>query len=1417
MRFLVSVRACGFALRFALFIFCSAVLNAQWTGTIYNGKLVADKEVLIRAKTLDAASLARLQSAVPSGSLQRISSSLPLIRIRSNSEGIASLVQTFAAHPDVSYVEPNYIVRASATPNDPGYSSLWNLVSIGAPAAWDVTKGSASIAVGIVDTGISYDHPDLAANVWSAPTAFTVNINGNDIACPAGSHGFNAITNTCDPKDDRNHGTHIAGTIGAVGNNSTGVAGINWNAKLLGLKFLDSTGTGTTSDAIKAIEFALQTKAYFSNSASPLNLRVLSNSWGGDAYSQALVDEINKANTNDVLFVVAAGNSAADISLTPAYPGSYTLPNVVTVAATDNTDRLASFSNYGAATVHIAAPGLGIYSTIGASDYGYMSGTSMATPHVSGAAALMLSSCPALTTASVKNALLTTVDPVAALADKVITGGRLNVNAAVRYCPTAQAQAPVSLFPTSAPSQFDTSARSQLELGLKFRATVAGSISRLRYYRASGDTVAHLGSLWTSNGIRLATATFAARANAGWQEVSLASPVAIAANTTYIVSYYTETVYAADDGYFTGQGASSGTLQALKDGLDGPNGVMRTGSGGGFPSATALGRNFWVDVVFTPDQPRAASIAVLSGSGQSATVGAAFTSPLQVRVLDASSNPVSGASVTFTAPASGASATMSGLSIITVVSNLAGVATSPTPIANLAAGAYTVTASAPGVTPAAFTLTNSAATAGSDKTLFGSNPVSATFYSDTNSVELGVRFRSDQAGSIKGIRFFKNPADTSAHTGSLWTSTGLLLATGTFTNESSAGWQQLNFAAPVSITANTTYIASYHTSSGFYYTWNQFDGRSVDNAPLHALANGVDGANGLYRYGSGLLFPNQSYLSSNYWVDVVFAATGTSTTQPQFVTAVAGTPQTANTGASFGAALQAKVTDSSSNPIAGVTVVFSAPSTGASALFNGSASVSVTTGSNGIAVSPTPVANSSAGTYNVVASVTGLSPASFSLTNAAIVPSGDVTLFSGTPAGSFYSDGSSIEVGVRFRSDTAGYVKGIRFYKNSQDKNVHTGSLWTASGALLATGTFTNESASGWQQLNFASAVAISANTTYIASYHTTSGFYYTWQYFQSKGADNPPLHALVAGLDGANGLYAYGAGPLFPNQSYLSSNYWVDIVFASSAPAAQPQMVAAVSGNSQIASVGTSFGAALQAKVTDASANPLAGISVTFTSPSSGAGALFNGSSSVTVQTNSSGIAVSPLPVANGTAGAYTVTASVTGLAPASYSLTNTAAASIDKNMFGSLAPPTSYFSDGPIELGVRFRSDVNGYIKGIRFYKAPGDTSQHTGSLWSSSGVLLATGSFVNETASGWQQMTFANPVPIFANTTYVASYHTNGGFYFTWYFFNNTFDNGQLHALRDGLDGANGVYLKSAGGVFPNLTYASSNYWVDVVFSQ
>jgi serine protease len=319
--------------------------------------------------------------------------------------------------PNVEYACPNYIRHALEVPTDPNYGSQWGWPKIAAPAAWDITTGDASITVGVIDTGINYTHPDLAANVWTGP---------------GGIHGYNFINNTTNPMDDNGHGSHCSGTIGAVANNGTGGVGANWNVKIMGLKFLDAGGSGTDANAIRAIDWVID-----QNNLGNANVRVLSNSWGGYGASPALKSAIERARDAGIVFAAAAGNESFDIDSSSCVeaPGGLNVSNIVTVAATDSGDAMAYFSNYGSSKCDLGAPGVNIYSTWLSTGYNTISGTSMATPHVAGVLALTLAGNPALSMAGLIDQVLANVDPIASMDGNTNTGGRLNAYRAVANDP----------------------------------------------------------------------------------------------------------------------------------------------------------------------------------------------------------------------------------------------------------------------------------------------------------------------------------------------------------------------------------------------------------------------------------------------------------------------------------------------------------------------------------------------------------------------------------------------------------------------------------------------------------------------------------------------------------------------------------------------------------------------------------------------------------------------------------------------------------------------------------------------------------------------------------------------------------------------------------------------------------------------
>jgi len=330
-----------------------------------------------------------------------------------------------SALPNVEYACPNYIRTINVTPNDPSYSSQWGWPKTSAPAAWDITTGDPSVVVGVIDTGVDLDHEDLVGNIWTnaLEVAGTAGVDDDGNGHVDDIYGYNGITNAYNPEGDHWHGTHCAGTIGAMTDNGVGVAGANWTVGIMALKFLNAAGSGTDADAIECIDYAIACK-----NAGSANVVALSNSWGGAGDSPALEAAIVRAKDADIVFVAAAGNESfnLDSSACVMSPGGMNVSNIVSVAATNQTDGLASFSNYGSSLCDLGAPGVGIYSTTITPKYGYSDGTSMACPHVAGAVALVKAANPGLGMDGLIDQLLNNVDPLSSLNGKANTGGRLN-------------------------------------------------------------------------------------------------------------------------------------------------------------------------------------------------------------------------------------------------------------------------------------------------------------------------------------------------------------------------------------------------------------------------------------------------------------------------------------------------------------------------------------------------------------------------------------------------------------------------------------------------------------------------------------------------------------------------------------------------------------------------------------------------------------------------------------------------------------------------------------------------------------------------------------------------------------------------------------------------------------------------------
>lgn len=657
-----------------------------------------------------------------------------------------------------------------------------------------------------------------------------------------------------------------------------------------------------------------------------------------------------------------------------------------------------------------------------------------------------------------------------------------------------------------------------MELGMKFVASSSGLITGIRYYKASGDTGPHTGSLWTADGTLVATVSFADSGSVnGWQTATFANAVHIAAGTTYVASYSTTGSYVATANYFT-SAHTNGALTALA----GSNGVYTVGSSA-FPTASYQSTNYWVDVVYNKSTGNAAPVAANDNgyTTYSNTALSIAAASLLANDTDADGDPLS---------ITGVNGAVNGT--VTFNSQTKSVTFTPTAgYTGAASFSYSISDGLGGTASATVSLTvGTPPGGGTTSSLFTPADTSGVAAAnDANSVELGVKFIASASGQITGLAYFRSAQDAGTHVGSLWTASGQLLAQATFINETAGGWQTVSFTQPINVTAGTTYVASYH-SNGFYSATANYFTTDHTSGALTAPASSVSGGNGVYAYGTGSLFPTASYNATNYWVDVLYKQ-GSQNAVP---VAANDSGFTTNTGTPItiqASALLSNDTDADSDPLA---------ITGVSGAVNGS----VVWNAQSQTVTFTPTAGYSGPasfSYAISDGKGGTASAQVALTvnSGAAGPEQNLFASNATPSVVSVNDNQQVNLGMKFQADAAGWITAIRFYKGADNTGPHNGYLWTASGTLLGSVTFNNETASGWQTAQLSQQIAIQADTTYVVSYSTNGNYSATGNYFASD-VTNGDLKA----PSGNNGVYAYGSGGLFPTASYNSTNYYVDVAF---------------------------------------------------------------------------------------------------------------------------------------------------------------------------------------------------------------------------------------------------------------------------------
>ncbi|MFN0088927.1 MAG: DUF4082 domain-containing protein [Acidimicrobiales bacterium] len=954
---------------------------------------------------------------------------------------------------------------------------------------------------------------------------------------------------------------------------------------------------------------------------------------------------------------------------------------------------------------------------------------------------------------------------------------------------------PAPLFAAAAPTVADSGDPSAIEVGVKFRPLIDGFVTGIRFYKSPLNTGLHLGRLWSAAGAQLASTTFAAETASGWQTAPI-PPTPVSAGVTYVVSVYMPNGHYAGDAGFFNAPYELWPLRALANGEDGANAVYRYGSAG-FPTSTFGAANYWVDPVFDIDnQANPTVIDHAPGAGvelasRQTAVTVTFSEAMQASSLALELRGPDGAlmSGSLSYDSTARRATFS-------------------PAAALASHtAYTATltgaqdVSGDSITaPFSWTFTTTGEPGSTPTGVWdGAAAPQAVASEEHNPVELGLRFRTSTSGEIKALRFYKAPGSPGPHVGHLWADDGSLLATATFANETASGWQQAELTTPVAVQKNRDYVVScFHPNGVIPYSTGYFSSGSTVRGPLQAPQSTDAGRNGLYRYGpSGL--PTSSWLDTNYWVDVVFrippdtaAPTIANVTPAPGLVAVA---RSSAISAVFDepinpASLSFTLRNHANAPIAGAVTYDAASHT---AVFTPSAPLAAGELHTASLSAADPAGNAMS------------TPLSWSFTTSVAAPGTPATLWESTaaPAVAAADDASPLELGVRFSVDRPGVVSGVRFYKGAGNAGPHVGHLWGAGGQLLAATAFADETAWGWQQARFAAPVTVVPGEVYVASYFAPQGRYSVdagW--FSGGGADRAPLHAPGSSA-GGNGVFAYGNGA-YPSSTWNGANYWVDVIFEDLAgPSVIRQQPAAGAVDVSVgATVSAVFDENVQAATIAVSLRDAGGALV------SGAAAYDPGERTVTFTPSSS--------LAHGAA----YTASVSGArdvdgnpmaAPSVWSFTTAAAGLHSFWTLETIPAAASSGDSAAVELGLRFTTAVTGRVRGVRFYKGPGNTGVHVGRLWTDAGGLLASTTFANESGAGWQYAPFSAPVPVAAGQVYVVSYHApNGNYAVNGGYFTADRTSGPLTAPAS----QNGVFAYGAGG-FPTGTWGGGNYWVDLVF--
>ncbi|MFJ5958222.1 DUF4082 domain-containing protein [Paenarthrobacter sp. NPDC092416] len=942
---------------------------------------------------------------------------------------------------------------------------------------------------------------------------------------------------------------------------------------------------------------------------------------------------------------------------------------------------------------------------------------------------------------------------------------------------------PYSVFGQTVPTVQDSGDGGSYEMGVRFTPTVDGFITGVRFYKSAANTGTHTGSLWSSTGERLATATFTNETTSGWQSVLFSQAVPVAAGQKYTVSYWAPNGrYSIQNFQWASFGSSDAPLKVAGGFGAEPAGVYATSSA--FPTSSYNGGNYFADALFstvdsspmtvTGHTPFPSSSSVSVDTKVSAVFSKPVTASSVQLTLQSPDGPVAGTTAYDPATRRATFTPTSALAFSTqYTATLAGADTLGGPVTAGGTWSFATAATLPVPGSCPCSLFDDSVTPGIAE------------IRDGVPLTLGVRFSSVSAGEVVGMRFYKSTGNTGTHNGALYTAAGQQLATVAFTNESASGWQTAMFSQPIQMAANTDYIVAYKSLTGTYSATTNGFGSGMSVGPLRTTSDA-----GAYTYSGD--FPG-SRSNASYLVDVIVRVP-----PPAFTP----TGQSPLPGASS-VALDSQISAVLSEPAEASSVNLTVKDAGGTIA---AGSTSYDTQTRKVTFTPTgPLAAGTSYTATVTATAVSRQPLSDATWTFSTVPvprtpgTCPCTLYQDTvaPGTPDANDGVPLSLGVRFASDTAGEITGVRFYKAAGNTGTHTGSVYTAGGQLLASVTFTNESSSGWQTATFNQPVNINANTEYVVAYKSPGGHYsYTAGGF-GNGFTSGPLRTAPD-----SGAFAYNND--FPN-SPSTASYLVDLVFMAAVPpltitdrspapdaTGVPVNVKPTLTLSSAIKPGASFAlAANEAPLAGSTALSTDGRALTFTP-----GAPLPGNTAISVS-------VSNIESQQGQR-----------LPTTTWQFATTDPDAQQSSIFGELQPQTASSDDASsVELGTAFTVSEAGHVTGIRFYKGTGNTGTHVGSFWNAAGTRLAQVTFSNETATGWQTAMLSSPVAVAPGETYVVSYLApNGRYAYTPAFFAQTWVSGVFTAA--GPD--NGRYLYGTGGAAPTNSWNSTNYFVDVLYS-